>query len=526
MKTFQTFLIEIHFSDIFGKNFEAFRKKYAHYLHSYELYVQFTSYQFDTLHRVGYATPDHSDPVGVYAYPLNYILKHPSDIWYGARSKFARVLLDTSKNKLMLAYISKSDMYTYLGQALNYSVSTTDRYLRQLKRFSPKTFSSVTKYGQYFFSLIQLDFENGTKETSWGSKIVPRIRSGQEQTALLRKLGFDAIEDTANTIPKAVINSREPEQICFLTRHAFKVLEVINLKNAYSGEKRDNYVGNTIDTKALARPLVAKILKAFNDGDGITTGPHTQDRNGEIHFFTKKGRRFAIFFKDESLRWRMQNLKIGQKKHKMNRLHDSNSIIIGIKSEYGDFRLSYDEKEKIDDIAQSFASIWKEKSQGGPDVNWIPLSLAYEEEEEQKKRRAEYQQKQIKAMQEDVEMLIEHEDTLHHLEKQFKVSLHLPHKDEYFDLINSFPDKFILIKRFILNHFKGEKKDASNLMIEFEKIAQEILEKATGKYKNSIMGFVDLYRKIIQSRSDNVLVIARTQVIEGLLLFAKRETSA
>ncbi len=98
-------LNEIVYQDAFGPEFEKFHKKWKGQKKDRTLFVQFTNFDAGYDNKVGYSDPNHSDPKGVYGYPLWYVIDHPGDIWYGANAKFLRVLQNTHPEKtLQLTY--------------------------------------------------------------------------------------------------------------------------------------------------------------------------------------------------------------------------------------------------------------------------------------------------------------------------------------------------------------------------------------------------------------------------------------
>jgi hypothetical protein len=72
---------ETSYKDIYAKAFQEFEKKWKKQKNDTDLYVQFTNHNDNTLGRSIYADPNHSDPAGVYGYPLKYVIDYPADIW-------------------------------------------------------------------------------------------------------------------------------------------------------------------------------------------------------------------------------------------------------------------------------------------------------------------------------------------------------------------------------------------------------------------------------------------------------------
>lgn len=369
MLSYKEFLQEIKYTDIYGGQFEEFRKKYKKEKNVGWLYVQFTNTSKDVLEKNPYGNPNHSDPVGIYGYPMRYVLDNPADIWYGASAKYIRVLKDKSKNPLRLSYISESDCYNLLLKVFNWSYSAVDYAIKKLKKFSRRDFTGSTKWGKILFSFIQLDFDN------LNEKGEPTLRSGLEQTNIIKKLGYDAVEDEAKSLKQAVINDREPEQIIFLNRNAFEVIEVFNLRGADSG-KKETHIGAKKSNIEIQRKLAAGITEIMDDK--ISEVVESYDY---ITAYTKKGRKLVIKEEDTSLNWRMKNLKIGQKKHKYSKLSSPEKFILTLFSEYGKDKIVFDENQDINGMLKDFKYEW-EKYIITKEVNqeFKPLSKKYEEE--------------------------------------------------------------------------------------------------------------------------------------------------
>lgn len=143
----------------------------------------------------------------------------------------------------------------------------------------PRTNASIPKA---FFALLQNNHELEPERTVAGmfskAKDVYPVRAGIEQTQLLLKAGFDAIVDDARNHKTAVISEREPQQICFLTPFAFKVIEVFNL---LPDNAKPNYLAEFDPGENEAKKLAAIVFSLI--GDQIVTG--TVRSGGESMFW-------------------------------------------------------------------------------------------------------------------------------------------------------------------------------------------------------------------------------------------------
>lgn len=401
MRSFKDHLQEVHYTDKYSKRFDEFRKKYRK---AKGLYVQFTNHAGDVLERNPYGDPNHSDPVGVYGYPIEYVINNPSDIWYGSDAQFLRVLETTDHRKtLLVSSMQMWQTYDYLRQAFGWRVSEIDEKIGLLKKIRDDI-KGVTAPGKIFFALIQLDFDNGERvEHQYHSRkwhIKPKVRPGKEQTALLSKLGIWALEDRSTNIKQAVVNDREPQQIIYLNRHAFKVKEVFRMSDAAGN------VGVTNRPEKKERPLAAAIADAIDDK--LIQGPERSNRAGWSAYWTKKGRRIDLYFNDESVQWKMKNLKLGQKPHKMHKLYDSHSVKVKIVSEYGNYSGYFTDEEKFADIAYSISKEWTRMVEEGNMVpDWNPLSKEYEEQKAKEAADDEYQRKFAERLKEGFSELME-----------------------------------------------------------------------------------------------------------------------
>lgn len=340
-------LTAVHYEDIYPKAFKEFRKKYLPFLRmkgSHNYFVQFTNFATDVLAKNPHEEPDHADPVGVYGYPLQYVLKHPADVWYGSQAKYVRVLKGKPHNKaLHIHYVDMND-----GPAILYKMGLSRDSMDKAKKLWPDRIGkNRTSIPRMFFTAIQMDLEDvevpsrmtNEQRRELASSI--RVRTGKEQTALLRKAGFDEIEDAGSTNKQAVINDREPEQVIFLHRHAFDVIELIPLRLSTKQE----HVGTAQNMGPLAPKLAA--LVATEIGDKITEWDGFKRT-----FWTKKGREINISFDRPSSYY--EGKKLGEKRHKEAKLSNSFYVTVTLTSERGQVRY-VSGSETFEQIAEDVA---------------------------------------------------------------------------------------------------------------------------------------------------------------------------
>jgi hypothetical protein len=385
MKRFAQYITEVHFSDYYHKNFVAFRQKYLKLMKDYDFdqrkhFVQFTNYKEDKLDKTASQIVDHHDPIGTYGYPMEYVLKHPADIWYGYNAKFLRVLKSIQPQRVLnLQNITEQDAINFIfklkiGDGWNDSENlyrkVMPKYLKNKGGFVQTRISP----GRIFFACIQLNPKEEAEETSWGEKKKKfKDRTGQEQTELLLKLGYTAVQDTARNQKQAIVNDREPEQIIFLRRDAFEIVEVISLN------QKSDYLSTSMDPVKIERPFIQKIAELLDDK--ISEGPERTSLNGWSYYWTKKGRRIEIEFGWDFESY-TKNLKMGEKPHKKSKLYDKNYYHIVIRSEFGDGKLTlrFPENYKFDEALKEIEkSIVDEKrTDYHPDQKskWTPETKA------------------------------------------------------------------------------------------------------------------------------------------------------
>lgn len=363
-------LDEVRFEDRYPKGFMEFYNKYKKVKNS-KLYVQFTNHAGSVEDRNAFQNPDHSDPVGVYGYPLSYVISHPSDVWYGGAAAYLRVIEDTSRNKLVLPHMTMSDATRILYQM-------GIKFGSDLMATAKKTFkhSGVTAVAQSFMSVVQVANLSDMANIKRG-ETPPGVvtRSGIQQTALFKAAGIDALEDRAKSDKQASINGREPEQIIFLTRNAFRPVEVFELRT----KQQKGGIGTSDQPDEILYRKIAAMV-ARNIGDQLTsefeklhhqeTGPIAIDT-----FFTRAGRMIAVDFKRPQSYYDQHS--IGQKKHKDSKKSDTWFPTIWIWSEFGTEGWDFDSDQTSEQIAAAAAANWNAWKQGKPVIaGWQPYTLS------------------------------------------------------------------------------------------------------------------------------------------------------
>jgi hypothetical protein len=375
-------LFELHYTDIFPKRFEEFRKKYIKISKTpagKDMYVQFTNFKGDVLDRVSHESTDHADPMGNYAYPLSYVVNHPADLWYGMDANNMRILEKTDYCKtLKLSNMSESDCSYQASKMFKGKRSVSDAIWQIKKTYKDRIEPMNSGYwGRIFFQLLQVDL---TSELNDKGK--HDILSSKEQTNILLRMGYNAIEDEATKDTVAVINNREPQQICFLDRKAFKVVEIFNLN--YNNKRA---VATTIDpAKLVTRQWVSAILNVL-DNDKI------KEQNKKVsdgEYYSVKGREITIEYEKPESYYAGKTLFKRTKFHKTYKLSDANIPKIYIKTEKGEIIYVGTNEQKLSDILEEIQYKWDKIKNKKDIAGWIPRSLKLKAEEEERAREEKY----------------------------------------------------------------------------------------------------------------------------------------
>lgn len=385
-------LQEAHVDDMQTKQFNLFRSKYNKVRGKKNLYVQFTNHKDNTVDKSAFNNPtNHSDFVGVYGYPLDYVLKHPMDVWYAHDAKYLRVLEINNTGSVldftgMDEYRATQILQKLPPRFFHGTAYSRDSVIRDIVK--EQQFKGKNRWGRALLYFIQHDFdEDGTLDTN--------TRSGLEQTKMVKQLGFDIVIDRAKSHKTATINDREPEQVVFLNRNAFKVVDIFTLRFQQDAGNSITASGNVIDDDYV-RKLSALISNAIGSK---LKDIHKQYMN--YYAWTKRGDMLTINVSNtpSSLHANEKGLDIqmGQKPHRYNTTYDNNTATIAINSDHGVIKDMVDEDDTIKQVALRI----KQEYDGLPeDGNFIPSNkdsyLKAQKDKERQKKKEQFDQKKNK----------------------------------------------------------------------------------------------------------------------------------
>ena len=349
-------LKEVHYKDLYGGEHEEFEKKYKKRKSEHGIYVQFTNHQGDVLEKKPYENPDHSDPAAIYGYPLKYVIDYPADVWYGQKAKFLRVLeIKPSTKVLNLNDMSQNEAETLLRRM---GFENAGELLKKArKNFKFRVGTGKNAWARAFWQVMQVEDLDEVER--------PKLRSATEQNALLRKAGFDAFEDKARSDKQAVVNEREPEQIGFLHRGAFDVVDLYRLS-----QTDDKGALTTNHPDHLSRKHAAIIAKEVL-GDSLSSDEaETSGLMGKQYFWTKDGRRIEIEFERPQSYYKDKTM--GQKKHRGSKKANEWTEKITVRTELGDLTLwlHQDSMFSPDPLRQD----WEKLKENPKETDWKPQS--------------------------------------------------------------------------------------------------------------------------------------------------------
>lgn len=253
----------------------------------------------------------HSDPVGTYGYPAEYVANHWYDLDYGKDMRHLRVLrmvapadrilrLDDMDRKRFLEAMKKLN--------LEFSVPGDGRYTTRLPRDAMMIYEAifeheqsivhfrVNSYAKTIFGLIQREwmFEvnkpdeesdeerefDGTEDEQAALRAEPpsergsfkyrgylRVRSVKDLSAQKQneraRAAWDVILDRAKAPLEATIHPNEPEQAIFLTKRSYEVVETFKLPE-HVGDTH-GVVADETAIGTFCQKLAGRIAKATGD---------------------------------------------------------------------------------------------------------------------------------------------------------------------------------------------------------------------------------------------------------------------
>lgn len=349
-------LDEVRIEDASPNQFMVFLKKWRAFARKnsvYNYWVHFSNFRTDTTDKKFMDTPDHSDPVGLYVYPMKYVLSHPSDIWYGMKAANLFVIEASANKEFMFADVSSTnDIHRVVWDMFKGTWTISDYELNVLRNWFGWT--GKGKYAKTLMSAIQFDWTKlpgkkitrqnlrsvNMEDSRWMDKI---IRTGKEQTKLWLEAGYDMLVDTGT----GAINDREPEQAIFLSRGAFKPIEKYQLRDL-NQIRQTGITTNDPDDNFL-RKVISMALSGM-DGEALTKGaPLTDGQGGWRRWWTNNGWRASIKSDDISIEDKFNSgMKIGSKKHKEVKNHDNYALSLEIETPYGTVTGYIDVNDKLD----------------------------------------------------------------------------------------------------------------------------------------------------------------------------------
>lgn len=375
-------LQEVHYEDFYGSNFVDFRKKYLKLKNDNFLFVNFSNYAKDILEKTPFKDPSHSDPVGIYAYPLKYVIDYPSDIWYASNAKYLRVI---KLNASRASVLRLQNMDINYAETLLRKADLNIDYLKLAQKIF-KFPKGAGQIGKQFFQSVQHDFSKVPAKDDYSIARYP-LRSGIEQTAILQKMGINVVIDDAKVANQAVVNNREPSQAIFLSRNSFEITETFFL-----GEKFDKdhvtTARSSIYNDKLARKLASMILINLNDQIIERSTLNGESSNVQT-YYSKSGRMITITFSLPDYYYKTR--KIGEKKHKETKLSDLYQVTIQMDGERESFKIKFSSDEKFENISKKFADYYSHQNLVS---DFKPYSLK-RSIEEKNKAQEEYRVKEI-----------------------------------------------------------------------------------------------------------------------------------
>lgn len=359
MVTFKEFtdnkkiILELHPSD-FAQGFIKTLNKYKKQKNVYVRYSMAPT-DFSTKSTPGSKAGQawHADPIGVYAFPTNYIANNPTKSRIFQDHPYLNFIEDNSKNKIV---IQRDWMFTdfplavdYLSEVFPHKPSARRLMNRYLMKNRDARVKINILFARAIFYGLQYEYD---------SENYPKLLSGPQQTKIFIDAGIDAIEDLGRKPHESVIMPEGGEpQIIFLKRDSYKILETIT-----------NPQINALDKNSLEDKF-KRIAFEISNSSGLKILNKKYDietQRGTIIF--ENGVYTALSFTPFAGGYNNKKIKLDEIK---------TEILILSPYEY-EFEKSYQPKTRIAKISKDFANWWnsnKDKKISGNFKYWKPEDI-------------------------------------------------------------------------------------------------------------------------------------------------------
>lgn len=379
------FLSETHYKDFYSKQFDEFRTKYLKKKTDGLLFVNFNNFYDNTVDKSFSPKLDHSDPSGVYAYPLKYVIDHPMDIRYGATGKYLRVIKLKTTDILHIQSLSMSDMRKMLWATKEVSLDDALPYFKKHYDFKhlPKIWFNIMQLTPDGVKDLVAHYSNKKNKSKFS--LEGSVMTGEAQRQMFLDLGYKAIEDSATNSNKAAINNWEPEQIIFLTKDAFEIIEVFHMGK--TEKDTSGFITNASHQyeEVLNRKIAAGICDAIGDSLMSSKGA-SAGRNGYRVYYTKSGRSIGVAeveLADHSDR------KFAEKRHKEHKHSNTKAFTVFVISEKTKIKHTSKNTDSFQQIIKDVSLMWHNES--GRNDKFHPITSEAEDDAHIKKiRTAEF----------------------------------------------------------------------------------------------------------------------------------------
>lgn len=185
-----------------------------------KIYVRFSEYapSFKTIIRS--KNTQHKDPTGIYAFPLEYVLKNYSNqslnIFFSM--PYVIILEDKSENKFILGEERTVAEWYKIFDKMNINFKKIGKHLSEI--YGEKEINNYTKLKKTSTKIADPKIFFAATQLSEKGEVV----SGDTQRLRWIKAGFDALEDTGY----GIVNNQEPYQIIFLKEEACDIIDYYN----------------------------------------------------------------------------------------------------------------------------------------------------------------------------------------------------------------------------------------------------------------------------------------------------------